>query len=62
MIAAATPVTIVPVEGVRNFGCTCRNSGGSRPSRAMAKKMRACAMVITSMTEVMPAIAPSFTG
>ena len=49
-----TPVTTVPVEGVRKRGCTRPKNGGSSPSRAMAKKMRACAMVITSMTEVMP--------
>ena len=62
MIAAQTPVTSVPIEGVRNFGCTCPKNGGSSPSRAIAKKMRACASVMTSITDVMPAIAPSLTG
>ena len=36
-------------------GAPCRRTGGSRPSRAMAKKMRACAIVMTSITEVIPA-------
>ena len=31
--AATMPVTIVETYGVRNFGCTLPNTGGSRPSR-----------------------------
>ena len=37
-----TPVTIVVAHGTRYFGCTRAAHRGSRPSRAMAKKMRGC--------------------
>ena len=39
-IAAIVPVTIVVTYGVPNFGCTLPNTGGSRPSRAIEKKIR----------------------
>src|SRR5688500_10934665 len=32
-VATNVPVMIVPTYGVRYFGCTFENSGGSRPSR-----------------------------
>ena len=35
---------------------------GSRPSFAMAMKMRGCASIITSITELRPASAPTVTS
>ena len=53
-----TPVTIVVTYGVPNFGCTLPNTGGSKPSRAIEKKMRGWPMSITSTTDASPKIAP----
>ncbi len=38
--AAMPPSTRLPSQGVRQRGCTRVNSGGSRPSRAIARVMR----------------------
>ncbi len=38
--ATSTPVKIVVTCGVRNLGCTLAAHWGSKPSRAMEKKMR----------------------
>ena len=61
MTAAANPVTQVPFAGVLYFGCTRANQSGRSPSMPMVMKMRAWPTVMTNMTEVIPAIAPSFT-
>ena len=56
MHATKTPVRIVDFHGVRNLGWTApKKPGGSRPSRAMARKTRGWLSIITSSTEVMPA-------
>ncbi|MNE69201.1 hypothetical protein D3C80_1649110 [compost metagenome] len=34
-MAIRMPSTMVPIQGVRNFGCTLAKALGSRPSRAM---------------------------
>ena len=56
--ATTTPVTIVVTCGVRYFGCTRRNQGGSSPSRLMEKKMRGWPSWNTSSTAVMEITAP----
>ena len=38
--AMMPPNRMVPIHGVRNLGCTLEKARGSRPSRAMEKKMR----------------------
>ena len=51
-----TPIRIVLFQGVRNLGWTsAKNSCGTRPSRAMARKTRGALSIMTSSTEVMPA-------
>ena len=55
------PVTAVATCGVRNFGCTAPKAGGSSPCRAIVRKMRACARIITRITDVRPASAPTIT-
>ena len=61
-IATITPVMIVVMYGVRNFGCTLLTPGGSSWSRLIEKKMRGWLMSITSSTLVMPATAPAETS
>ena len=60
--AASTPVMTVAMDGVWYFGCTFSSCGGSSPSRAIAMKMRGCPRMDMRMTEVIPMIAPIFTG
>ena len=53
------PVRIVDFQGVRNRSCTApKNPLGSRPSRAIARKIRGWLSIMTSSTDVMPATAP----
>jgi hypothetical protein len=52
-----TPVTIVVTYGVRNRGCTLANAGGSKPSLAIAQKIRGWLMNMTSIAEVSAPIA-----
>ena len=52
--ATTAPVEIVAIYGVRSVGCIRPATGGSRPSCAIARKMRGCASSITRMTEVRP--------
>ena len=50
---------MVDFQGVRKRSWTAaKNPGGSRPSRAMARKIRGWLSIMTSSTEVMPATAP----
>ena len=53
------PVTSVLPAGVRKRGCTRPNTGGSRPSRDMTMKMRACPSWNTSSTAVTATTAPN---
>ena len=60
MIATKTPVRIVDFQGVRNRSWTApKKLGGTRPSRAIASKMRGWLSIMTSSTEVMPVSAPT---
>ena len=59
--ATTMPVSSVVVDGTRVTGFTLAAHAGSRPSRAIAKKMRGWLMSITSSTDVMPATAPADT-
>ena len=45
--------------GVWYFGCTFAAHGGSRPSRAIVKKMRGCPSWKTTSTDVVAMTAPS---
>ena len=54
-----TPVRIVVTCGVRYFGWTFAAHGGSRPSRAIEKKMRGWPSWNTSSTDVVAKTAPS---
>ena len=42
--------------------CTRAAPGGSKPSFAIEKKMRGCAIIITSITDDRPAMAPISTS
>ena len=55
------PVTIVATWGVRKRGCTRAKTWGSRPSRAMAKKIRGCPSWKTSRTAVWATTEPKAT-
>ena len=55
----ATPVTRVERCGVWNRGWMRPAHGGSRPSFAIDMKMRGCASIMTTMTELRPAMAPT---
>ena len=57
--ATPTPVTMVVIHGVRNFGCTRWMNGGSRPSRDIAQNTRDCPKSMTSTTELKPRMAPT---
>ena len=60
IVATMTPVRIVDFHGVRKRGCTApKKLSGSRPSRAIASSTRGWLSMSTSMTDVMPATAPS---
>ena len=60
MAATHTPVRMVDFHGVRNRSWTApKNPVGSKPSRAMARKIRGWLSIITSSTEVIPATAPT---
>ncbi len=60
MVATKTPVMIVDFQGVRKRSCTAaKNLGGSKPSRAMARKILGWLSIMTRSTEVMPATAPT---
>src|SRR5262245_12630760 len=50
-MAMMTPVTMVVMWGVRYFGWTFANTGGSRPSLAMAQNTRGWLMSMTSMAD-----------
>ncbi len=54
------PVRIVDFHGVRKRSCTAaKNPVGSKPSRAMAKKILGWLNIITRRTDVIPAMAPT---
>src|SRR5690242_21429306 len=53
--ATNTPVMMVVMCGVLYFGCSRAAQGGSRPSRAMDMKIRACPSWNTSKTDVIAA-------
>ena len=53
---------IVVTQGVPKRGCTRAAPGGNRPSTAMEKKMRGCPIIITSITDDRPAMAPISTN
>ena len=57
--ATTTPVSQVVTCGVRYFGWTFAAHCGSRPSRAIEKKMRGWPSWKTSSTEVVAITAPS---
>ena len=57
--ATTMPVRIVVTCGVRYFGWIFAAHCGSRPSRAMEKKMRGCPSWNTISTEVHAKMAPS---
>ena len=57
--ATTAPVEIVAMWGVRSVGWISAATGGSRPSCAIARKIRGCASSITRMTEVRPKTIPS---
>src|SRR5437763_16696213 len=57
--ATTIPVSQVVMWGVRYFGWTFAAHCGSRPSRAIEKKMRGCSIWDTSSTEVGANTAPS---
>ena len=58
-VATATPVRIVVTCGVWYFGWIFAAHRGSRPSRAIEKKMRGCPSWNTISTDVHAKIAPS---
>lgn len=60
--ATTKPVRIVELDGVCHLGWTApKKPIGINPSRAIAKKIPGCPIIITSNTDVMPAIAPMVT-
>ena len=58
-IATTTPVTMVETCGVPKRGWTRPAQAGIRPSFDIARKMRGCASIITTITELSAATAPS---
>ena len=61
-MATPVPVTIVDTYGVRQRGCSRRAAAGSSPSLLIAKKIRDCPSIVTSITDVSPASAPISTS
>src|ERR1700674_4370060 len=63
MAAQQHPVKVVAFQGVRKRSwIAAKNPGGSRPSRAMARKILGWLNIMTRSTEVMPATAPTETS
>ena len=57
----STPVRIVDTWGVPKRGCTRAKTGGSSPSRAIAKRIRGCPSWKTRSTAVCATTEPSAT-
>ncbi len=53
---------MVVTQGVPKRGCTRAAPGGNKPSCAIEKKMRGCPIIITSITDESPAMAPISTS
>ena len=49
------------IQGVLNFGCTVESTGGSRPSRAITKKIRVWPYIISRTTDGRAMVAASAT-
>src|SRR5215475_14948198 len=60
-VATHRPTRIVEMYGVRNRGWILHAHGGSSPSLDIEKNTRDCPNSITTMVELRPQIAPSFT-
>ena len=60
-VATRPPVARVAIHGVRRIGWMAASGFQSKPSLAIAKRMRDCASNCTIITDINPSIAPTLT-